>query len=505
MNLNDYITNYKTYSNSQFNKFMGIYNNLNFYKKEVFNYILDKNRHQKHRLHVVSPSPWPIYSAACAFLFVLGMVQWMHGYSALPLICGIIALISAFVFWFRDIIREGVYMGYHTKIINSCLRFGFILFLVSEVMFFFGFFWSLLHYTLTPSIFAGGIWPPHGIVLYLMSENVNYPTGLNKLIKAQVPMLIDENHYVRSAFFQDEFCLDKTILNYFPISKPTKPFWLSIDYYHRLDQDFYDYALAKNAKKDKNIWGFHNTTVYINLHCHGVLINPYKIPLLNTAILVTSGFILTLAHSYLRIEWYRPCYRLMIGTILFGLYFITLQAYEYTYSGFSMNDGVYGSIFYMLTGFHGFHVIIGTIFLIVCTFRLRLSHFTSNNHFAFEAAAWYWHFVDVVWILLYLLLYLWPNAKYFNKSASIYFDGNSRSIFINMSSYFYINICNKDPNFVLPTGINFEFSPNRKLKVVKDIMNFFSKKIITYEHKHFLYFQLWTSVEKMRLLTKLKP
>jgi len=77
----------------------------------------------------------------------------------------------------------------------------------------------------------------------------------------------------------------------------------------------------------------------------------------------------------------------MIGTILFGLYFITLQAYEYTYSGFSMNDGVYGSIFYMLTGFHGFHVIIGTIFLIVCTFRLRLSHFTSNNHFAFEAAA----------------------------------------------------------------------------------------------------------------------
>ena len=109
--------------------------------------------------------------------------------------------------------------------------------------------------------------------------------------------------------------------------------------------------------------------------------------MLNTAILLTSGFILTVSHSYLREELYRACYRTLLLTIYFGLYFIFLQAREYVYSGFSMNDGVYGSIFYMLTGFHGFHVIVGTIFLIVCAFRLRLSHFTSNNHFAFEAAA----------------------------------------------------------------------------------------------------------------------
>jgi heme/copper-type cytochrome/quinol oxidase subunit 3 len=127
--------------------------------------------------------------------------------------------------------------------------------------------------------------------------------------------------------------------------------------------------------------------MYINLYSRGVLINPYKIPLLNTAILITSGFVLTLSHSYIRTEIFRACYRTLIFTICLGLLFISLQAKEYIYSGFSMNDGVYGSIFYMLTGFHGFHVIIGTIFLIVIAFRVRLSHFTHNNHFAFEAAA----------------------------------------------------------------------------------------------------------------------
>lgn len=221
-----------------------------------------------------------------------------------------------------------------------------------------------------------------------MSENVNYPTGLNKLIKAQVPFLLNENHFSPS-FLEDDSDLTVECVKYNTKDSllTSKNFESSLIKYNNMDQKFYDYALLKNSRRDFSVYGFHNSNVYINLHCHGVLVNPYKIPLLNTVILVTSGFILTLAHSYLREELYRPCYRLMIGTIAFGLYFITLQAYEYTFSGFSMNDGVYGSIFYMLTGFHGFHVIIGTIFLIVCTFRLRLSHFTANNHFAFEAAA----------------------------------------------------------------------------------------------------------------------
>ena len=158
-------TNSKLEARRVKNTFMNCFYDSDTRKKAIFRYVTNKKRKQKHRLHVVSPSPWPIYSSACAFLLVIGMVLWMHHYTAIPLICGFISLLSAFYFWFRDIIREGTYMGYHTRIVESCLRFGFVLFLVSEVMFFFGFFWALFHYTLTPSIFGGGIWPPQGIVL----------------------------------------------------------------------------------------------------------------------------------------------------------------------------------------------------------------------------------------------------------------------------------------------------------------------------------------------------
>jgi hypothetical protein len=117
-----------------------MYKELSKRKRKIVRYILNKKRSQKHKMHVVSPSPWPIYSAVSSFLFVIGMVLWMHGYNYIPLICGVLALLSSFVFWFRDIIREGVYMGYHTSIVQACLRLGFVLFLISEVMFFFAFF-----------------------------------------------------------------------------------------------------------------------------------------------------------------------------------------------------------------------------------------------------------------------------------------------------------------------------------------------------------------------------
>ena len=100
----------------------------------------------------------------------------------------------------------------------------------------------------------------------------------------------------------------------------------------------------------------------------------------------------------------------MIGlflTIILGLFFTGLQAVEYSHAAFSFTDGIYPSVFFMATGFHGFHVIVGTIFLIVCFFRGYLGHFTPDQHFGFEAAAWYWHFVDVVWLFLFVAIYWW--------------------------------------------------------------------------------------------------
>jgi len=96
-------------------------------------------------------------------------------------------------------------------------------------------------------------------------------------------------------------------------------------------------------------------------------------------------------------------------TLILALTFTSLQAFEYITAPFSISDGIYGSVFYIATGFHGFHVLIGTIFLSVCGLRLYLNHFTPTHHFGFEAAAWYWHFVDVVWLFLFVCIYWWRS------------------------------------------------------------------------------------------------
>lgn len=135
--------------------------------------------------------------------------------------------------------------------------------------------------------------------------------------------------------------------------------------------------------------------------------NPYDIPLLNTIILVSSGISITWTHhSILNKNFNERNTRLLI-TILLGVYFTCLQAIEYLESPFTISDSVYGSTFFVATGFHGLHVIIGTLFLIVCLNRLIINHFSSYHHFGFEASAWYWHFVDVVWLFLFISIYWW--------------------------------------------------------------------------------------------------
>nr|YP_009370856.1 cytochrome c oxidase subunit III [Oecanthus sinensis]ARO75191.1 cytochrome c oxidase subunit III [Oecanthus sinensis] len=135
--------------------------------------------------------------------------------------------------------------------------------------------------------------------------------------------------------------------------------------------------------------------------------NPLQIPLLNTIILLTSGITITWAHHSLLENNYSQTMQGLFLTIILGLYFTILQAYEYMEAPFTIADSVYGSTFFMATGFHGLHVIIGTIFIMICLYRHLTFHFSSNHHFGFEAAAWYWHFVDVVWLFLYFTIYWW--------------------------------------------------------------------------------------------------
>lgn len=260
---------------------------------------------QRHPYHLVDQSPWPLFTGISTFILTTGSVAYMHNYAGGGYIfaLGVLTLIGVAANWFRDIVREATFQGHHTKPVQNGLKEGMILFIVSEVMFFFAFFWAFFYFSLNPSIALGGVWPPK--------------------------------------FF--------------------------------------------------------------------VILNPLEIPLLNTAILLTSGAAITWAHHAL--VWgskFQTFYALSI-TILLAFFFTGLQAFEYINAPFSISDSVYGSIFYLTTGFHGFHVFVGTCFLIVCLVRLLLNHFSREQHFGFEAAAWYWHFVDVVWLFLYMSVYLWGS------------------------------------------------------------------------------------------------
>nr|YP_009485874.1 cytochrome c oxidase subunit III [Paroster macrosturtensis]AVZ66444.1 cytochrome c oxidase subunit III [Paroster macrosturtensis] len=163
-------------------------------------------------------------------------------------------------------------------------------------------------------------------------------------------------------------------------------------------------------------WSFFHSSLAPTIELGGIWppmgiypFNPLQIPLLNTLILLTSGVTVTWAHHSLMENNYNQALQSLFFTVTLGIYFTTLQAFEYVESSFTIADTVYGSSFFMATGFHGIHVIIGSTFLMICLFRHYLNHFSSIHHFGFEAAAWYWHFVDVVWLFLYISIYWWGS------------------------------------------------------------------------------------------------
>lgn len=260
---------------------------------------------QKHSFHLVDPSPWPIISAFSALMLTFGGVLYMHGYSGgfLLLKFGFLMILFMMYCWWRDIIREATFEGQHTQSVQTGLKMGMILFIVSEIMFFVAFFWAFFHSSFNPSLAIGGVWPP----------------------------------------------------------------------------------------------------AYI------ATLDPWQIPLLNTVILLSSGASVTWAHHSIVLGAKQQAIYALILTVILAVIFTALQGYEYATAPFSISDSVYGSSFYMATGFHGFHVFIGTCFLTVCLFRLYFNHFTREHHFGFEAAAWYWHFVDVVWLFLFITIYWWGS------------------------------------------------------------------------------------------------
>lgn len=264
---------------------------------------------KNHDYHILPPSVWPFVGAVSGFIMLFGAVLWMKGMTPAMFAVGFIGVIVTMVGWWTEVVRESN-VGDHTPVVIIGLRYGFIFFIMSEVMFFLAWFWSFFKHALYPMDPGGmspavdGVWPPVGIETF----------------------------------------------------------------------------------------------------------DPWHLPLINTLILLCSGAAATWAHHALVHENNRKDMAAGLGlAIVLGVIFTGMQAYEYTHAAFGFAGNIYGANFFMATGFHGAHVIIGTIFLFVCYLRLRKGHFTPEKHVGFEAAAWYWHFVDVVWLFLFAAIYVWGS------------------------------------------------------------------------------------------------
>ena len=261
---------------------------------------------KNHDYHILPPSILPFIGGVATFVMLFGAVMWMQGNGPWLFLIGFAAIVYVMVEWWSAVVAEAN-GGDHTPVVRLGLRYGFILFVMSEVMFFAAWFWSFFKHAMYP-----------------MYE------------------------YVGTEYVQP---------------------------------DFY-------------------------------LVNAFEIPLINTLILLLSGCFVTWAHHAIVHGGPRRDVEvgLLVGAIL-GVIFTGFQAYEYWYltqvRDWAFGGEVFFANFFMATGFHGIHVIIGTIFLLVCYFRVRAGHFTAERHVGLEAAAWYWHFVDVVWLFLFFAVYIW--------------------------------------------------------------------------------------------------
>lgn len=262
--------------------------------------------HEKnHDYHILNPSIWPLMGAVGAFTMLSGAVLLMKDITPYVFLAGLTLVLYVMYAWWSDVVDES-HAGDHTPVVTIGLRYGVIMFIMSEIMFFVAWFWTFFKHAMYPmtegSPIIDGIWPPAGIETF----------------------------------------------------------------------------------------------------------DPWHLPLINTLILLCSGCFCTWAHHALVHENDRSGLKNgLIGAVVLGLLFTLFQAYEYSHAAFGFSGNIYGATFFMATGFHGFHVIIGTIFLAVCYFRAHVGHFTPKNHIGLEAAAWYWHFVDVVWLFLFFAIYIW--------------------------------------------------------------------------------------------------
>lgn len=258
-------------------------------------------RPPRHPFHIVTLRPWPMAIGGFTLGLAGGTASWLHGHSIDLITLSLLGVTLTRKIWWRDIVIEGTYQGFHTKIVVSSFYWGIALLILSEVLFFFSFFWAYLHRALAPTPEIACIWPPRGIT---------------------------------------------------PV-------------------------------------------------------NPITWPLFNSIILLSRGALANLSYLYLMIGNIKKRVNTINAAIFSGVLFSGVQAFEYYNAPFTIADSIFGSAFFVLTGFHGLHVLVGTIMLQVQKQRITYNHFSPTHHVGMLTAIWYWHFVDVVWLMLFALIYVW--------------------------------------------------------------------------------------------------
>jgi len=299
-----------------------------------------------HKYHILSPSIWPFVAALGIMLMVFGFVFWFYTGFILTLLFGIVELILIVFFWWQDVSYES---GEHTNEIMLGLKFGMALFIVSEVMFFFSFFWAFFQVSLVPGHEIGGVWPPVGL-----EELVIDPWS--------VPLL---NTFLLLSSGVTVTCAHHAFLFFFSVERASSGI------------------------------SFSNASLSFLFESFKTAVSSLQEFLVRIILLKKNG----IEKLYVGIE-------LLVLTIILALIFTLLQCYEYVESLIRISDSVYGSTFFVMTGFHGFHVIIGSTFLIVCLIRIILNQFYIKDSVGLECSIWYWHFVDVVWLFLFVSLYM---------------------------------------------------------------------------------------------------
>ena len=335
-----------------------------------------------HPFHILGPSPWPFCLSLSLLTLVSGLVDLLDTdpHYGFTLSVGLVEVLVCLWCWWKDVVEES--LTQHTKRIKRGIAIGMVLFIISEVMFFFSFFWAFFHVSLAPSIELGCVWPPKGLEALVISP-FGAPLLNTALLLASGVTLTCAHHAFLVYCYKQRRLAD--LLNAYGQYLIVHAAASVLEAVHRLGA-----GAARSLQ--------HNAPDLVSVR-------------------LEEAFNRIQHQLYFRVLWgallhptFRCCFRYFVVTLALAIFFTISQGAEYVESAISISDGVYGSTFFVMTGFHGFHVLVGTVFLAVCFGRILMHRYSFVHFVGLECAIWYWHFVDVVWLFLFFFVYYWGNA-----------------------------------------------------------------------------------------------